>query len=208
MSEITWTHPFLYELLKLIPSDVDSLIDVGCGRGVVGALMRIYRNASRLVAVDAFEPSLAFCRKHNFYDEFLKLDLASSSLSFGNKEFSVATCVELVEHLPKQSGFKLLAELERVSKKVIVSTPQTFFSQRHYDGNPYQDHVSLWTAEDFEKKGYEVNVFESIGRFRVYPANTRFEVEQFFYLEAKLFFNLAARLIGISPVCTLIAVKG
>jgi len=40
----TWTRPFLHELLEEIPKDMESLIDVGCGRGIVGAMTRIYRN--------------------------------------------------------------------------------------------------------------------------------------------------------------------
>jgi len=51
----TWTRPFLHELLEEIPKDVESLIDVGCGRGIVGAMTRIYRTPKRLVGVDIFQ---------------------------------------------------------------------------------------------------------------------------------------------------------
>ena len=40
MPEITWTHPFVYQLLKIIPTNTNTLVDVGCGRGIIGALMR------------------------------------------------------------------------------------------------------------------------------------------------------------------------
>jgi predicted TPR repeat methyltransferase len=41
--------------------DVESLLDLGCGRGIVGALCRIYRAPRRLVGFDAWEPYLGFC---------------------------------------------------------------------------------------------------------------------------------------------------
>ncbi|GAG78516.1 unnamed protein product, partial [marine sediment metagenome] len=65
----TWTRPFLHELLEEIPKDVESLIDVGCGRGIVGAMARIYRTPKRLVGVDIFQDCIDFCKKYNIYDE-------------------------------------------------------------------------------------------------------------------------------------------
>ena len=51
----TWTRPFLHEMLEEIPKNVDSLVDVGCGRGIVGAMTRIYRNPKRLVELMFFQ---------------------------------------------------------------------------------------------------------------------------------------------------------
>jgi hypothetical protein len=51
------------------------LVDLGCGRGIIGALCRIYRAPRRLVGIDAFEPYLAFCRQMRFYDEAIAVDL-------------------------------------------------------------------------------------------------------------------------------------
>ncbi|MCJ7721459.1 class I SAM-dependent methyltransferase [Candidatus Bathyarchaeota archaeon] len=154
----TWTRPFLHELLEEIPKDVESWIDVGCGRGIVGAMTRIYRTPKRLVGVDIFQDYLDFCRKHSFYDELHRLDLRKTPLPFQDNEFSVATCIETIEHLPKRCGEKLLEEMHRIADTVIVSTPSVFFRQPkgHVLGNPFQAHVSKWTVEDFRKRGYDV----------------------------------------------------
>ena len=154
----TWTRPFLHELLEAIPKKVESLIDVGCGRGIVGALMRIYRNPTRLVGVDIFPPYIDFCKKFNLYDEIHLMDLRQTPLTFKNHEFEVATCIEVVEHLHKEYGEKLLDELQRIAETIIVSTPSHYFKQpkRHVDRNPFQTHVSKWTVSDFRKRGYEV----------------------------------------------------
>jgi 2-polyprenyl-3-methyl-5-hydroxy-6-metoxy-1,4-benzoquinol methylase len=154
----TWTRPFLHELLEEIPKDVESLIDVGCGRGIVGAMTRIYRTPKRLVGVDIFRDYIDFCRKYSIYDELHCLDLRKMPLPFKDCEFSVATCIETIEHLPKEHGERLLDELHRIADVVIVSTPSVFFRQpeNHVGCNPFQAHVSKWTVEDFKKRGYDV----------------------------------------------------
>jgi 2-polyprenyl-3-methyl-5-hydroxy-6-metoxy-1,4-benzoquinol methylase len=154
----TWTRPFLHELLEEIPKDVESLIDVGCGRGIVGAMTRIYRMPKRLVGVDIFRDYIDFCRKYSIYDELHCLDLRKMPLPFKDREFSVATCIETIEHLPKEHGERLLDELHRIADVVIVSTPSVFFRQpeNHVGCNPFQAHVSKWTVEDFKKRGYDV----------------------------------------------------
>lgn len=155
--EVTWTHPALPSILSLIPVDVESLLDLGCGRGIVGALCRIYRAPRRLVGLDAWEPYLSFCREHRLYDELVRWDLNDLPLPFGDKEFDVVTAIEVIEHLPRAAGLRLLREAERVARRrVVVTTPQVFFEQEAYDGNPYQAHRSLWTWRDFARLGYRV----------------------------------------------------
>src|SRR2546425_869065 len=61
--QVTWTHPALPMILSMIPEDTDSLVDIGCGRGIVGALCRIYRRPTHLVGVDAYKPYLQFCER-------------------------------------------------------------------------------------------------------------------------------------------------
>jgi 2-polyprenyl-3-methyl-5-hydroxy-6-metoxy-1,4-benzoquinol methylase len=154
----TWTRPFLHELLEEIPKDVDSLIDIGCGRGIVGALTRIYRTPKRLVGVDIFQDYIDFCKKYTIYDELHCLDLRQTPLPFNDHEFTLATCIETIEHLPKKQGEQLLDELHRIADTVIVSTPSAYFKQpkSHVEANPFQEHMSKWTVEDFRKRGYEV----------------------------------------------------
>jgi len=157
MPDVTWTHPALPKILDLIDIPVRSLLDVGCGRGIIGALCRIYREPTRLVGVDGHEPYLAFCRQRSFYDETYRVDVTTEALPFGDKEFEIATCIEVIEHVPKEAGIRLLTELDRVAWKVIVTTPNFFFEQREYDGNPFQKHLSRWYVGDFVRRGYRVH---------------------------------------------------
>ena len=155
-TEITWVHPFLDVLLHFVPSSARTILDVGCGKGIVGALLRIYREPERTVGLDAFEPYLEFCRKSGSYDELIKHDLMEKSLPFDSDEFDMATALEVIEHLPKAEGIRMLEELERVSRRVVVSTPNRFFEQETYDDNRFQKHLSRWKVSDFVRRGYSV----------------------------------------------------
>lgn len=129
MTQIAWTHEALPTILTAIPKQAKSLVDIECGRGIIGALCRIYRKPTRIEGLDVFEPSLDFCKQYKFYDELLRWNLEELPLPFRNKEFAVATCIELIEHLPLDVGENLLGELERIAERVIVTTPNFFFQQ-------------------------------------------------------------------------------
>jgi len=154
--EITWTHPALPRILDLIPREGESLLDVGCGRGVIGALCRIYRGYGRLVGLDVYRPYVDFCRAYRFYDEVIEWNLEELPLPFKDKEFDVVTAVEVIEHLEKAQARALLGELERVGRRVVVTTPNRFFDQAAYDGNKWQRHRSEWRAKELERLGYRV----------------------------------------------------
>lgn len=197
MPDVTWTHFFLRELLGMIPLETNSLIDLGCGRGIIGALMRIYRSPKKLVGVDVFQPYIDFCKQFRFYDEVHKWDLREIPLPFKDKEFEVATCIETIEHLPKKKGQQLLDELERLANRVIITTPNKRppGTQEAYDGNPFQQHLSMWETSDFQKKGYKIGGFRKLLRTQRRPIRIlitalpklehRFPYEPIYILAAK-----------------------
>lgn len=154
--EVTWTHSALPLILNEIPVNCRSLLDVGCGRGIVGAMCRIYRGVDRLVGIEGFEPYLQFSNKSGFYDNTILRDLSNMPLPLSTQEFEVVTCIEVIEHLEWNAGQKLLDELERIGSRVIVTTPNILFQQNEYDGNSFQRHLSQWRPSDFRRRGYVV----------------------------------------------------
>jgi len=154
--DVTWTHTFLDVFIHYVPKNVKTVLDIGCGRGLVGSLLKIYREPIRIVGVDVFDPYLGFCRRLGVYDSLVKFDVCQTPLPFGNKEFDLAVALEVIEHLPKRKGFDLLSELKRVARNVIVSTPNRFFAQEGYDENDFQHHLSRWTVRDLRSRGYTI----------------------------------------------------
>jgi K+ transporter len=66
---------------------------------------------------------------------------------------------EIIDHLPKEDGYKMMDEIERVSRKlVIITTPIGFMKQEATEGNIHQEHQSGWHSTEFTKRGYSVEI--------------------------------------------------
>lgn len=68
--------------------------------------------------------------------------------------------LDVIEHLDKNEGIRLLRETETIARKqIIIFTPLGFMPQNHSDekdawgleGGRFQDHKSGWTINDFDK---------------------------------------------------------
>jgi predicted SAM-dependent methyltransferase len=76
---------------------------------------------------------------------------------FKNNSFDIVLCVEVLEHLKRDEGEKLLKEMERIAKKqVILTTPVGKFKQEAYNGNPHQEHKYVWSPKQMKPLGYKV----------------------------------------------------
>lgn len=159
MPEVNWTHKGLQPIINAIPNTMNKYIDVGCGRGIIGAMVKIYKDASYTCGIDGFNDYVEFCKKSRFYDEVKQIKFTDGLLPFENNEFDCATNIEVIEHLDKNSGMILIQELQRISTRVIISTPGNFYQQDEFDGNELQRHRSKWKSEDFKKQGFKVYGF-------------------------------------------------
>jgi 2-polyprenyl-3-methyl-5-hydroxy-6-metoxy-1,4-benzoquinol methylase len=145
-------HRFvLHEIGKI---NDEKILDIGCGRGVWGYLIRESSENAYTIGVELYKPHLTFCKRHNVYSDVILADVRC--LPFKNSVFNITICCELIEHLKKKDGQKFLDEAERASKqKIIISTPNGF----RPTGNvviPYKDHLSGWNTTDFKGRGYKV----------------------------------------------------
>ena len=156
MPEVPSTHRRIFEILEEIPRDVKTVIDVGCGRGVMGALLRIYRDPEYVLGIDNFQPYLDFCAKHRFYNELLKLDLREGLEKINDRKFDLGLAIEVIEHLDRRTGADLVSWFNSHCDTAIITTPTSFFDQPAFDSNEDQRHVSLWTAGEFKSLGWKV----------------------------------------------------
>lgn len=142
-------------LLNLVGKE-DRVLELGCGNGRITN----YLPCKELVGIDAFDYSAYFKGKfilHNIND-----------LSFiEDNSFDVVLAIDVIEHLEKEDGFKLLKEMDRIAKRTIfVFTPKKWTdnrdsveNKRYWSyGNMYNYHKSLWVTEDFVSSGYEITL--------------------------------------------------
>ncbi|MBS1733032.1 MAG: class I SAM-dependent methyltransferase [Bacteroidetes bacterium] len=100
---------------SLIPPDVKSLVDVGCGNGIFLNYLKANRAFERMVGTDRSEVALRMVQAEKILSDI-------TQLPFANSEFDCATCLEVIEHLPQETYRQALKEIARVSAKYIIIT--------------------------------------------------------------------------------------
>ena len=150
------TNPHYIHILSLIPKD-RTILDLGCGNGqpFIGT------NFPTLVGVDLWKKKFDMPE----YDEVYFHDIREISKLFPEKPFDVVTCIDTIEHLTKEEGFKLIEDAEKLAlNKVIFFTPKKWSENKEAVENPkywsYGNlanyHKSHWTEKDFTDRGYEI----------------------------------------------------
>jgi hypothetical protein len=107
------------------------------------------------VGIDVFKPDLLESRKYKIHDESVQCDI--TSLPFKEKSFDIALCTEVLEHLDKDGGKKLIFSLENFARKqVIFTTPVGDYKQMPFGGNVFQEHKYIWLPADLKNLGYAI----------------------------------------------------
>ena len=132
-----------------------SLLDVGCGdNSPVG---RFAARPGRSVGIDKFGPWLAESVTRGIHDEYVEMDVLAIGDRFAPEAFDVVLCCDLLEHLEKDDGERLLGLMEvAAADRVVVLTPNGFVPQGATWGNPHQVHRSGWSAGELRARGYTV----------------------------------------------------
>jgi hypothetical protein len=115
-----------------------------------------YMDCAETLGLDGYAPSLEEARKTGTHNEFLLGDVRKLDELLPSRRFDACVALDVIEHLPKEDGWRMLEQMEKVAlRKVIVFTPNGFLPQRSRNGD-LQEHLSGWTAEEMRSKGYTV----------------------------------------------------
>ena len=112
-------HARVAELADLLPADAKTLLDVGCGNGLfVNHLAAMHPGRfTRLAGVDRSAAALRHVRPP-------RCQVGMEALPFADRAFDIATCMEVLEHVPVPVYPLALAELARVARRfVLVNVP-------------------------------------------------------------------------------------
>lgn len=131
------------------------MLDVGCGSD--SPLARLEGPVGTSVGVDIHEGDLRECRRRGIHDHHAVLDVQMLRTAFRPRSFDCALASDLIEHLEESAGYELISAMEELARRrVIVLTPNGFLEQPPDPDNPWQEHVSGWTVDEFERLGYRV----------------------------------------------------
>lgn len=144
-----------------------TVLDLGCGYGHWGHLLRTHyfsddpSKAARITGVDIHDGNVAFCRATGVYDELGCADALEFLARQPAAAFDTIIATELIEHLPKETGTRLLGEVARVAARMaILSTPNWEYlrpgAMTMTGFNEHEHHVSAWTASEFRSRGFTV----------------------------------------------------
>lgn len=158
-------------LLAEIPNGA-SVLDVGAGLAKYHELI-IPPRTSILTLVDAHRPYVKdrvarFPEAEVFEGEALPTLLSGR---FASYIWDVALGIDFIEHLEVDEARATIRAMQKVTRKVILFTPEGNHPQNtdHYGmgGDHWQTHRSTWVAQDFEDLGFEVERWADFHRWTV-----------------------------------------
>jgi hypothetical protein len=147
-------NPGLWSLLRELRrmlADCRTVLDIGCG---CSSPLR-YLSVQELVGIEGHGPTLEAARKNRTHDEVVPGDVRKLRELFPARRFDACVALDLIEHLPKEDGWRLLADLEQLAaRRIVIFTPSGFLPQKGHDD--LQEHQSGWSADEMRRAGYRV----------------------------------------------------
>jgi ubiquinone/menaquinone biosynthesis C-methylase UbiE len=114
-------HRTLDELFA--QADPQSLLDVGCGEGVLTHQWAQQLGSRRVVGIDLDDPQLHAEWEGRQAPNLRYLVMKAENLPFADSEFDLATAIEVLEHVPDPEH--TVAEMARVANgHLLVSVPR------------------------------------------------------------------------------------
>lgn len=153
----------------------ESALEVGCaeGRNLMQLAPRV-----RKIGIELHQEYVNAGKDQPI--EFIVGDCMKILPTIEPKSVDLVLLIDVVEHLDKKSGWMLLSEAERISrKKILVWTPEGKMLQdhEHFDPNdrpwmPGLEHKSGWTKDDLDGIGYDCAVWPNYHKDYLTNRNT------------------------------------
>jgi SAM-dependent methyltransferase len=157
-------------LLRKELSGCEYVLDLGCGYNSPVQ----YLDVRYSLGVELFEPYLNESRSKSLHSEYRQADIRE--VSFEDDSFDAVILLEVLEHLDKDEGLKLIANMRRwARKKVIITVPNGFVWQDGYDDNELQEHKANWTVQELRELGFRVYGLGGIKQLHGYKGNLKYK---------------------------------
>ena len=130
-----------------------TILDAGCGRN---SSLKDIKRGSYKMGLDSYKPYIDESKSKSIHNDYTIGDVRA--LPFGENSFDCVASIDVLEHLNKDDGLRMIKEVERVAKnKIILTTPNGFLPT--YAGpkdNPEESHLSGWTCGELRRLGFKV----------------------------------------------------
>jgi ubiquinone/menaquinone biosynthesis C-methylase UbiE len=130
------------------------ILDVACG---CGQWFSVLPFDCEWTGIDIWLPHLC---QQRFQARNLVRGTATK-LPFHERTFDVVLCIEVLEHLSRDDGPRMLEEAKRVAKRAVIVTTPTDPLGRHLqgeiNGNPFERHVTATSSRGLVRLGFNVH---------------------------------------------------
>ena len=129
-----------------------TVLDIGCGNASpLRFVPKIHQTG-----LDGYPPALAEARQMRTHDEFVSGNVLQIGELFPDRSFDACVALDVIEHLQKEDGWRMLNQMERLAtNRIVIFTPNGFIPQKSQHGD-LQEHLSGWLAEEMRPRGYRV----------------------------------------------------
>lgn len=140
-----------YSLIPKELSDCESVLDLGCGPS---SPVKFCNNVTCSVGVDLFGAYIEESQSRGIHNRHIEADIRE--IEFEQNSFDAVIALEVLEHLTKEDGRKLLKKMEKCAKKkIIITTTNGYAKQEAIDGNEWQIHRSGWHLQELKELGFQ-----------------------------------------------------
>lgn len=134
------------------------VLNVGAGSGHSALARQLpYLSVGQLDFIDVHQPYLDTAQTRE-YDAFRGAFILADVRTFDTSDYDVVLMFDILEHLPKADS---LAVMDKIQCKQIIFIPLEKEFRPNTFGAKSQDHLSLWTEQDFKSRGYKTEVLKN-----------------------------------------------
>lgn len=123
--------------------NVQTVLDLGVGNGTYHRLFTRKSAALReahWIGIEAWKPYIHEFDLITRYDKIINADIRVVDFTTLGK-IDLVFAGDVLEHIAKEEAVKVVDDLLKVAKKIIISIPIVHYPQGEEEGNPYEAHV-------------------------------------------------------------------
>ncbi len=124
-----FTSLFNTNLIHIFESElqnIETILDLGCGKDSI--LGKINKRLKYTVGVDIFKDYIEISKKKNIHDEYMLLNILDIDSKIPSNSFDCVILMDVIEHLEKVDGIKLIRKMKKIAKKNYYFYPKWFSS--------------------------------------------------------------------------------
>jgi hypothetical protein len=75
-------------------------------------------------------------------------------------KYDMTICIDVVEHLPKETVYQMIEKSKSLMLGVCTEMGPQHLQSPH--GNPHENHVTLWTEQEFRDMGFKITTLNPL----------------------------------------------